>query len=277
MNANRIPCCNMKLSIITVNLNNRDGLQKTIDSVICQTFKDFEWIVIDGGSTDGSKELIEQYSEHFSYWVSEPDKGIYNAMNKGISHAVGDYCLFLNSGDSLISKDIVSYVFSSEHKEDIIFGYSYVTKMGLKVGEFGTHSLDISPFNFIDNTIAHQSSFIKRELFYSCFMYDESYKIAADLKFFFYCVYIKKVTCLSIDVPVSNFEIGGISNSEPKLCADEKKRILEEFLPKGSYDDYFVVSKGYSLQNEKAVKMKAAFSKYWITRKCTNLLYKLIS
>ena len=91
----------MKLSIITVNLNNRDGLQKTIDSVICQTFRDFEWIVIDGGSTDGSKELIEQYADHFAYWVSEPDKGIYNAMNKGIKVAKGEYLQFLNSGDSL--------------------------------------------------------------------------------------------------------------------------------------------------------------------------------
>ena len=85
----------MKLSIITVNLNNREGLQKTIDSVVNQTFRDFEWIVIDGGSTDGSKELIEQYADHFAYWVSEPDKGIYNAMNKGIKVAKGEYLQFL--------------------------------------------------------------------------------------------------------------------------------------------------------------------------------------
>ena len=97
----------MKLSIITVNLNNRDGLQKTIDSVVSQTFKDYEWIVIDGGSTDGSKELIEQYADHFTDWVSEPDKGIYNAMNKGIGMASGEYIQFLNSGDSLVSGHVV--------------------------------------------------------------------------------------------------------------------------------------------------------------------------
>ena len=74
----------MRLSIITINYNNKNGLQKTIDSVISQTFKDFEWIIIDGGSTDGSKELIEQYSQYISYGISEPDNGIYNAMNKGI-------------------------------------------------------------------------------------------------------------------------------------------------------------------------------------------------
>ena len=98
----------MKLSIITVNLNNRDGLKKTIDSVISQTFKDFEWIVIDGGSTDGSRELIEQYVNHFAYWVSEPDKGVYNAMNKGVKKAKGEYLQFLNSGDWLRDENTVN-------------------------------------------------------------------------------------------------------------------------------------------------------------------------
>lgn len=94
----------MKLSIITVNLNNRDGLKRPIDSVVSQTFTNYEWIVIDGGSTDGSRELIEQYSNHFAYWCNEPDKGIYNAMNKGIAHAKGEWLQFLNSGDVLYSK-----------------------------------------------------------------------------------------------------------------------------------------------------------------------------
>lgn len=110
----------MKLSIITVNLNNKDGLQKTIDSVISQTFKDFEWIVIDGGSTDGSKELIEKYQESISYWVSEPDSGIYNAMNKGIRIG-GGYIIFLNSGD---------YLFNSRSLEDSLKfckGYDIIT------------------------------------------------------------------------------------------------------------------------------------------------------
>ena len=109
-----------KLSIITVNLNNREGLRKTAESVVSQTYKDYEWIVIDGGSTDGSKELIEQYAEHISYWVSEPDKGIYNAMNKGIRQAHGEYFLFLNSGDSLCDDDIVESFCVGNFKEDIV-------------------------------------------------------------------------------------------------------------------------------------------------------------
>ena len=99
----------MKLSIITVNYNNKAGLQKTIDSVVCQTWRDFEWIVIDGGSTDGSKELIEQYQQHFAYWCSEPDKGVYNAMNKGISKAKGEYLNFMNSGDCFYNEYSLSY------------------------------------------------------------------------------------------------------------------------------------------------------------------------
>ena len=85
---------NVKLSIITINYNNKDGLQRTIESVLSQTCTDFEWIIIDGGSTDGSKELIEQYADNIAYWVSEPDNGVYNAMNKGIKVAGGGIVCF---------------------------------------------------------------------------------------------------------------------------------------------------------------------------------------
>ena len=108
----------MKLSIITINYNNKNGLQKTIDSVISQTFKDFEWIIIDGGSTDGSKELIEKYSQHITYWVSEPDKGIYNAMNKGIKVAKGEYLFFLNSGDYLVQPNTINQIFTQSPNTD---------------------------------------------------------------------------------------------------------------------------------------------------------------
>ena len=89
----------MKLSVITINFNNRDGLRKTIESVVNQTYNDFEYIIIDGGSTDGSVDVIKEYADRIDYWVSEPDKGIYNAMNKGIDVAKGEYCIFMNSGD----------------------------------------------------------------------------------------------------------------------------------------------------------------------------------
>lgn len=100
----------MKLSIITINRNNCAGLSRTMDSVIRQTCKDFEWILIDGASTDGSVDLIRQNKQHITYWVSEPDKGIYNAMNKGLQQAHGEYCLFLNSGDWLAQNSTIAEV-----------------------------------------------------------------------------------------------------------------------------------------------------------------------
>ena len=112
----------MRLSIITVNYNNKDGLQKTIDSVISQTFKDFEWIVIDGGSTDGSRELIEKNKNYFSFWCSEHDKGVYNAMNKGIVHAKGEYLNFMNSGDCFVSNKVLEKIFSNDYTNDILYG-----------------------------------------------------------------------------------------------------------------------------------------------------------
>ena len=100
----------MKLSVITINYNNRDGLRKTIESVVNQTCRDFEYIIIDGGSTDGSVDVIKQYADRIDYWVSEPDKGIYHAMNKGIAVAHGEYLNFMNSGDCFYESTVVENV-----------------------------------------------------------------------------------------------------------------------------------------------------------------------
>ena len=149
----------MKLSIITVNLNNKDGLQKTIDSVISQTFKDFEWIVIDGGSTDGSKELIEKYSDYISYWVSEPDKGVYNAMNKGIQVAKGEYLNFMNSGDSFICETTLQDVFSKNMTADINAG-PVVLSNGTRLYQYKENLVKL----IICGNICHQSTFFKHIL-----------------------------------------------------------------------------------------------------------------
>ena len=116
----------MRLSIITVNYNNCMGLQRTMDSVIAQSFEDYEWLVIDGGSSDGSRELIEQNAEHFTYWVSEPDHGVYHAMNKGIAKAKGDYMCFLNSGDVYADAHVLERVFDYPLGQDLVFGDWYL-------------------------------------------------------------------------------------------------------------------------------------------------------
>src|SRR5690554_2808646 len=126
----------IKLSVITVNLNNAAGLSKTLESVASQTFTNYEHIIIDGGSTDGSVDIIKDYERKFNgapghlYWVSEPDKGIYNAMNKGIKVASGEYCNFLNSGDYYISAPTLSTIFDHNPNSDILYGDALITKNG---------------------------------------------------------------------------------------------------------------------------------------------------
>ena len=111
-----------KVSVITVNYNNADGLKRTLESLFAQTFTDYESIVIDGGSTDGSREIIENFADRITYWVSEPDGGIYHAMNKGIRQATGLYYNFMNSGDLFEDPTVLENIFASDPTEDILFG-----------------------------------------------------------------------------------------------------------------------------------------------------------
>ena len=219
----------MRLSIITVNLNNRDGLEKTINSVVAQTFKDFEWIVIDGGSTDGSRELIEQNAGHFSYWVSEPDKGIYNAMNKGIKKAKGNYLLFLNSGDWLISSISLDESINNQLDADVLYGNVQFFKDGVKVGE-RVYDDALSLKFVIDNSLAHNCSFIKRELLASQ-GYNECYRIVSDKEFFLKQMLANK-QFVHINSFVSCFSMDGISSTNVELALKEKKMMINAIVPK---------------------------------------------
>ncbi len=148
----------MKLSIITVNFNDAEGLERTIKSVIAQTFKDYEFIIIDGGSTDGSVDIIKKYEDHVNYWVSEPDGGIYPGMNKGLRLANGDYLNFMNGGDCYHSKDVLEKIFSLDTNADIITGAH--AENGLRnVGKDGVTMLDLYKW-----AIDHQASFIRRQV-----------------------------------------------------------------------------------------------------------------
>ena len=167
----------MKLSIITINYNNIEGLKRTINSVISQTWHDFEWIIIDGGSTDGSKELIEQNQQYLSYWCSEHDKGIYNAMNKGITQVSGEFINFMNAGDSYASQNTLSEVFSNDHQEDVIYGdWIYVYDTHEELMSFPINNLYTE---FLRRNICHQAMFIKSSLLKQK-GYDETISIFAD-------------------------------------------------------------------------------------------------
>ena len=205
----------MKLSIITINYNNHDGLQKTIDSVITQTYKDFEWIVIDGGSTDGSKELIEKYSDHITYWVSEPDKGIYNAMNKGVKKANGEYLNFMNSGDCFYNNDVLNSVIPYLNGTDICVGDIVNDHPeGQKLVTFPRNNdtktiLDQLIFKFFP----HPSSFIRNNLLKKYGNYREDLQIASDWYFFFHSIVIGNASIRTIPFPIVLFDCNGISNT----------------------------------------------------------------
>ncbi len=214
----------MKLSIITINYNNKAGLQKTIDSVISQTFKDFEWIIIDGGSTDGSKELIEQYSQYITYWVSEPDKGIYNAMNKGIVNAKGEYLQFLNSGDALFSNNVLKEIFQSELYGDIIYGdVIFIKKDNTQQLIKYNRPLSLSYF-IAGNVINHQASFIKRKLFDES-LYNENLKLVSDWEFWIHQA-IKGKSFQYIDKTIVLYDFTGLTSQISSLQKEENHKAI---------------------------------------------------
>jgi len=228
----------MKLSIITVNLNNRNGLKKTIDSVVSQTFKDFEWIVIDGGSTDGSRELIEKYSEYFTYWCSEPDKGIYNAMNKGVIKAKGEYLLFLNSGDSLYEDSTLKKV-SKVLDGDVVYGDALFGEQG-RHSEITSYPQTMSIRFLYYNALCHQSTFFKRSLFDDQ-QYDENFKLVSDWDFTVRLLFENK-SFKHIPFIVCNFEGDGESSKNDKLFFQERATVLEHYYPKAYIEDFRLVS-----------------------------------
>lgn len=215
----------MTISIITINYNHADGLERTIKSVISQTCKDYEYIVIDGGSTDGSKDVILKYQEHISYWVSEPDGGIYNAMNKGIIQANGDYCLFMNSGDCIYNDNVLKECVSKMTCADIVCG-----DLSLQTGIVCPNPESVTLRSLFKKTLYHQASFISTRLLKQS-PYDETLRSAADWKWFYEQLIFQNRTYLHIPVIISMFEGGGISDSSNDVGRREVEETINSTLP----------------------------------------------
>lgn len=217
------------LSVITINRNNAAGLRGTIESVLTQTgvaVGDLEYIVIDGASTDGSADVIKEYSARedlphkIAYWVNEPDTGIYNAMNKGIRHAHGDYVAILNSGDYYV-KDALTGLkeIAQEHRGAILYGAVDCIKGGEFIRTWGVNANGLPR-----NGIPHQGSFIPKTAFDTYGLYDESFKIRADYDSF--CMFKEKgVHFFHVPKIIALYDLSGISSSGLKLGDDEKTRI----------------------------------------------------
>ncbi|KAF2333122.1 glycosyltransferase family 2 protein [Flavobacterium daemonense] len=215
-----------KISIITINYNNLDGLKRTVESVINQTWQEFEYIIIDGGSIDGSAKYIESLSDKIDYWVSEPDKGIYNAMNKGIAKATGDYLIFLNSGDHFNDSRALERNHEFLKDDDIIyFDINYVGNDF----NFVKTCPDKLTFSFFFNaTLPHQSVFIRKSLFEKIGYYDEKMKIAADWKFFMLSILKEGATYKRINSVLSTYYLDGIS-SRIDFSAEWREALVENF------------------------------------------------
>ena len=200
----------MKISIITVCYNAVSSIQATIESVINQNFENIEYIIIDGGSTDGTIDVIRQYEDKISFWISEPDNGIYDAMNKGIARASGDYVNFMNAGDKLQSDETLAKIFNKyKNNADIIYGDTYYIYNDYKL-LFKPKPLNQITFTF---PICHQSSFIKTALIKKC-PYNTKYKSSADYDFF-YNQYMNGKIFEYIPIVVSEYEAeAGISATQ---------------------------------------------------------------
>ena len=213
-----------KLSIITINYNNVQGLQKTVESVIAQSFKDFEYIVIDAASTDGSKELLDKYSDKITYWVSEPDTGIYNGMNKGVLQAKGEYLLFLNSGDYLAENNVLQNASNNMLDDvDIYYGnLNIINKEGVIVLKKYPSNLSFYYFFKAGGHLPHPALFTKRALFDKIGLYREKFKIVADWAFYVNAICKWNCSYKYIDVIITDFDTTGISSNSRELLLEEK-------------------------------------------------------
>ena len=218
-----------KLSIITIAYNNAAGLRQTLRSTLCDqlSFSDFEQIVVDGGSTDGTADVIAEYKDRLAWWCSEKDEGIYNAMNKGAMHARGEYLLFLNSGD-LLKTDMLAEVFREPFDEELVYSDIYTFKPS---GIALSHAADIeelTPGWFLYNTLPHQAMLIKKSLHDRLGGYDETMKISAAPKFAFQSVIEEKCSIRKLPCPFSVYDCSGISSQPRYMLQKFKER--ERFL-----------------------------------------------
>lgn len=235
----------MTLSIITINRNNAQGLKKTMQSVVSQTSKDLEYIVVDGASTDESVEVIKHFAEQRDIrWVSERDKGIYNAMNKGIGMAQGEYVMILNSGDYLASPQVVDEMgkaLVANNHPDILYGNMLKIWPDGKTQRDRQLRDDYSLFDFYNGTLNPDGTYIRRSLFAQYGPFDESLKICSDWAWMLKTVGMNGVKPLHVDLDTLYFDMTGVSEGGERsrqTIRNERQQVLNQTLPTAVLEDY---------------------------------------
>lgn len=267
----------MRISIITINRNNATGLEKTIKSVASQTYKEFEYIVIDGASTDKSVEVIKSRESEFAHlrWISESDKGIYNAMNKGLRMASGEYVQVLNSGDVLASADVVERILKALDEKgnpDILYGNMIKAFAdGKRVCDRGFEGKIPTMYDFIHGTLNHDPVYIHRSLFEKFGYYREDLPITADWRWYVEAIPFGGVLPVYIDIDVTVFDMNGISETQITRREKERDEELQRILPIGVYQDY----KTYFLPIEQIRRLKRYPLAYKLFYMVERLLFKI--
>ena len=248
----------MKLSIVTINYNNAEGLRRTLASVSEQTYRDIEHIIIDGGSTDGSVDIIKEYAyanpskdpflKHTIKWVSEKDNGIYNAMNKGLRKAIGAYIEILNSGDVLAAPDVTDRMVREVEKEEypaILYGNmlkSYDGKTIIHRDTCGSGMYTPESFlYFYNGTLNHDCAYIRRDLFDKFGLYNEEMKICSDWEWYVKAIALGGEKPIYTNIDVTIFDMNGVSESHGKnaeLIKKERREYIEKILPATVLHDY---------------------------------------
>lgn len=237
----------MLLSIVTINYNNQKGLIKTLESVFEQSFCDFEFIVIDGNSNDNSTETLKTFEKlphKFSFrWFSEPDTGIYNAMNKGIIKAQGDYLQFLNSGDYLCDNNVLQQVFRTKHLEKILYG-NRIDVIGDTILKKHTYPTDLTLSFLYHSALSHQATFFESSLFTTIGMYSENLIYASDWEFFLKALVLYQTTYKYIPIDIVFYDCNGISSNTNNFdeMKNERMNIFNTLFPLlyKDYDLFFV-------------------------------------
>ncbi len=263
----------MKLSIITINRNNAAGLEKTMRSVASQTYKELEYIVIDGASTDGSIEVIKSLESEFAHlkWVSEPDSGIYNAMNKGLHMASGDYVQILNSADCLAAPEVTERMLEELEKQgypSILYGNMVKCfPDGRKMVDKCFAGQEITMLGMYTGTLNHDPAYIRRNLFEKYGYYDESLKIVSDWKWFLQALILGDEKPHYVDMDVTLFDMTGISETNKELDKVEREQVLGQLFPQGVLSDY----ERYAFPMEQIQRLQRhpwAYKLMWLVERC---------
>lgn len=217
-----------KISVITATYNSVKTIDQAIRSVVGQSYDNIEYIIVDGGSTDGTVDIIKKYDDRISYWISEPDKGIYDAFCKGVAAATGDYIYFLGSDDCLCEKDTIEKIVGQIYGVDILSAGVWVVDEKYGIQQFVDGKKAEKP-NYDYTMIPHQGMFCKRDLLVK-YPFDLSYRISADYLFFMNCYHDGAAQIKYIDLPVAFYSAGGMSSvGTDKLLFEENNRVRRNF------------------------------------------------